>query len=148
MNLMKNWIKKLLGVDQLEHLQKELQQLKEQVDQKENVNASLSSLNKDLESQIQTLSQQVDKRKENLESREPWIEIISDKFDPNQGIQIALDWNEAFIEYLKEAGFQGTNDEEVVRLYLAFLYRDIIEKFEARQQTEKEQLTRPTIKDE
>jgi predicted nuclease with TOPRIM domain len=63
-------------------------------------------------------------------SPEPWVEIKSESVDPVKGIQIELDWNEAFIQYLKDAGLKARDEETIVQKWLAFLYQDLIEKLE------------------
>lgn len=63
-------------------------------------------------------------------SAEPWVEIKSDGIDEVKGIQIELDWNEAFIQYLKEAGIKGPNEDAIVQKWIAFLYQDLIERLE------------------
>lgn len=61
---------------------------------------------------------------------EPWVEIKSDRLDPVKGIHIELDWNDAFVQYLKDAGIKGRDDETVVQKYLAMLYEDLIGRLE------------------
>ncbi len=61
---------------------------------------------------------------------EPWIEIKSADFDPVKGIHIELDWNVAFVQYLKDSGFKARDDETVVQKWLAFLYEDLIGRLE------------------
>lgn len=61
---------------------------------------------------------------------EPWIEIKSADFDPVKGIHIELDWNVAFVQYLKDSGFKARDDETVVQKWLAFLYEDLISRLE------------------
>jgi hypothetical protein len=61
---------------------------------------------------------------------EPWVEIKSAEYNEIHGFKIELDWNEAFIQYLKESGIKGRNEEEVVQKWLGFLYGDLIEKLE------------------
>lgn len=56
----------------------------------------------------------------------PWVEIKSESYDQVKGIQIALDWNEAFIMYLKENGVEGKTEDGIVQKWLAMLYQDII----------------------
>jgi len=49
-------------------------------------------------------------------NREPWInatQINVNKNDPRNGF-FELDWNEYFVVQLREAGYQGQSDEEVV----------------------------------
>lgn len=61
---------------------------------------------------------------------EPWIEIKSADHDPVRGIHIELDWNVAFVQYLKDGGFTGRDDEIIVQKWLAFLYEDLITRLE------------------
>lgn len=63
-------------------------------------------------------------------SVEPWIEIKNDSIDPIKGIQLTLDWNDAFIQYLKDNGIKGRDDETIVQKWLAMLYEQLIDKFE------------------
>lgn len=61
---------------------------------------------------------------------EPWVEIKSERIDPIKGIQIELDWNDAFIQYLKDSGLTARDDETIVQKWIAFLYQDLLEKLE------------------
>lgn len=64
------------------------------------------------------------------EGKEPWVEIKSADYSEIKGIQIELDWNEAFIQYLKDNGIKGQDEEATVQKWLAFLYQDLIGKLE------------------
>lgn len=61
---------------------------------------------------------------------DPWVEIKSDSLDPVKGIHIELDWNAAFIQYLKDNGLKGRDEETIVQKWLAFLYEDLINRLE------------------
>ena len=61
---------------------------------------------------------------------EPWVEIRSAVVDPVKGIQIELDWNPAFVQYLKDNGMTGQDEETVVQKWLAFLYEDLVNRLE------------------
>lgn len=61
---------------------------------------------------------------------EPWVEVRSAGLDPVKGIQIELDWNEAFIQYLKDNGMTGRDEDTIVQKWLAFLYEDLINNLE------------------
>lgn len=63
-------------------------------------------------------------------STEPWIEVVGESIDPVRGIEIRLDWNDAFIQYLKDNGITGRDEETAVQKYIAFLYQDLIDKLE------------------
>lgn len=62
----------------------------------------------------------------------PWVEIKSTEFDAVKGIHIELDWNDAFIQYLKENGIKARDEDTAVQKWLAFLYQDLIERLEQR----------------
>ncbi len=65
-------------------------------------------------------------------STEPWVEIKGERVDPVRGISLELDWNPAFIEYLKDNGITGADEDLIVQKWLSLLYGDLIEKFEER----------------
>lgn len=71
-------------------------------------------------------------KQQKYDSTDPWVEITSEDFDERKGLCLGLDWNDAFISYLKESGITGSDDEEIVRKYLAYLYFDISERMEAK----------------
>lgn len=48
---------------------------------------------------------------------EPWIRVSSSSYDPEDGIDgfsFELDYNKFFVQYLKEHGYTGISDDEVV----------------------------------
>jgi len=63
-------------------------------------------------------------------SSEPWVEIVGDKWDDVHGLEIKLDWNDAFVVQLRELGIAGKDDDTIVHKWLAMLYEDIINKLE------------------
>ena len=61
-------------------------------------------------------------------AEEPWIKLESGELHPEHGIQLKLDWNGAFIDYLKkECGFSGPDDEAIIQKYIGAVYQDIYE---------------------
>ena len=76
-------------------------------------------------------TQEVDKKN----SKEPWVQVIGEHVDPKQGIRIELDWNDAFVDYLKRSGYTGTTDEAIVQKWLAHLYQHLIEKMNPNQKS-------------
>jgi hypothetical protein len=58
-------------------------------------------------------------------STEPEVAIVSSGLDPARGIKLELDWNDAFIQYLKGSGFDGVDDETIVQKWLATIYKDL-----------------------
>ena len=58
----------------------------------------------------------------------PWVKVIEvhfNKDNPQQGY-FELDWNKDFVGLLGEAGYAGSNDEEVVDLWFNDLCRSIV----------------------
>lgn len=61
------------------------------------------------------------------ESNEPWVNVVNTNFDegnPNQGF-MELEWNAAFIQFLKQNGYSGKNDEEIVDKWFTELCKNI-----------------------
>jgi hypothetical protein len=67
---------------------------------------------------------------ERYTSIEPWIEIKSDRIDPIRGLIIEMDWNDAFIQHLKENGITHKDENVVVQKYIAMLYEDVVNKMD------------------
>lgn len=49
---------------------------------------------------------------------EPYVEIKSEKIDGDGNLQLVLDWNNSFVKLLREKGFAGITDEDVINSYL------------------------------
>lgn len=92
------------------------------------VEAQLAEAKREVE--MRRLQDEADRLKR--EGTEPWVEIKSAKHDAVKGIQIELDWNDAFIQYLKENGITGRDEDTAVQKWLAFLYQDLIARLEQR----------------
>lgn len=61
-------------------------------------------------------------------SKLPWVKIVGESVDPEKGIRIELDWNEAFIKYLRKNGYNGSDEEAVVGKWLAHMYKHVSDK--------------------
>lgn len=60
---------------------------------------------------------------------EPWIGIKNDGYDPKQGVSglfFEFDWNNQWISYLKENGYRGQSDEEIVEKWFQDTCRAVI----------------------
>ena len=57
---------------------------------------------------------------------EPWVDVKAIVYDPKQGAKIELDWNDAFIKYLRDNGFTGADENVVIQKYIAILLRNIV----------------------
>lgn len=67
---------------------------------------------------------------ERRSSTTPWVEIKSADYSEVKGINIQLDWNEAFIQHLKDSGLTGRDEDAIVQKWLAFMYQGLVERFE------------------
>lgn len=63
-------------------------------------------------------------------SSEPWVDIKGDMLDTEQGIRTELDWNDAFVQHLRENGVTGADDEQVVQHWVTLLLRDMADRME------------------
>lgn len=125
-----------------EKLKKRLQKAVTGVDldvilqEQQSVNATLRRIEEEkaeTQAKLERLKELEEKEaaeKAKKEGPEPWVEIRSAEYSEIHGFKIELDWNEAFVQYLKESGLKGRNEEEVVQKWLGFLYGDLIEKLE------------------
>lgn len=65
-------------------------------------------------------------------SDEPWCEMDNKVRDTERGQRVEIEWNDAFIKYLKEAGLAGADDEQIIQQYLTLLLRNTVDKYEER----------------
>lgn len=67
------------------------------------------------------------KQESSKESNEPWVNVVNTNFDegnPKQGF-MELEWNKAFIHFLREHGYTGNTDEELVDKWFTDLCKNI-----------------------
>lgn len=62
---------------------------------------------------------------------DPHVEIKGIVHDPKQGIKIELDWNDAFIQHLRNNGYDGADDDAIVQKYIAILAKQVAEDMES-----------------
>ena len=60
------------------------------------------------------------------DSPEPFANVLAMGFDKTRGIHVKIDFNPAFIRYLKTFGIVASNDEETIRVWLAHMADDIM----------------------
>lgn len=70
-------------------------------------------------------------------STDPWVDVMADVKDSN-GLGVRLEWNDAFIVFLRENGINGTDQEQVVQKYIALLLRDTADQLEGETKGESE----------
>ena len=107
-------------LDQLEH------QLTVEKEDKQKLEAELTEAT----AELTVLREKHQEYEDRRNSPEPWVEVIGESIDPVRGIEIKLDWNDAFIQYLKENGITAKDEDTAVQKWLAFLYQDLMDKFE------------------
>ena len=64
-------------------------------------------------------------------SVDPWFRLESSGLDPIKGMSVELDWNEAFIQHLKDAGHGSRNENVIIQKWMAMLYTHLIDSLEA-----------------
>jgi len=74
------------------------------------------------EENITALSKEMEK------SSEPHVIVRSVGFTAENGIEIKLDFNDAFIRYLNASGIKGRNNDETIRHWLAQLSHEIMQQ--------------------
>ncbi len=112
---MKNYIKKILGLDKIENNLMEAELLKVEAQ------AALDRA-KEVE-RIANLSP----KELATEKKEPWVAVLEthvNKENVRNGF-FELDWNEYFVVQLRGAGYTGTTDEEVVDQWFQELCRNV-----------------------
>jgi hypothetical protein len=67
-------------------------------------------------------------RRKYKHSSEPWISIIGDVEDAKKGLKLDMDWNDAFIQYLRQNGIIGISDEEVVARWITTLHSQLLDE--------------------
>lgn len=73
--------------------------------------------------QAEILQEESEKALDNPEGKQsdqPWVTIVGDTVS-EEGIQLSLDWNDAFIKFLKAQGVTGTDDTQIVQKWLAMI---------------------------
>jgi len=65
------------------------------------------------------------------QSPDPWVDIIG-WVRTDEGVKVELEWNDAFVDYLRSSGIKGTEDEELVQKWVTLLLRDMADGMEDR----------------
>ena len=53
-------------------------------------------------------------------SKDPWVTIVGDAIG-EEGLQLSLDWNDAFIKFLRANGVEGSDETQIVQKWLAMI---------------------------
>lgn len=117
---MKNLIKKIFGIDEMEKAIAETQRKFEEAEQaKKEVEAKLEKLN--------TVSASPLSKEEATKNQEPWVAVLDTKINKDNVRNgfFELDWNEYFVVQLKLAGYSGSSEEQIVDAWFQDLCRNI-----------------------
>lgn len=116
---MKNFIKKIMGIDQLEanlaQLQQEAKIRQDEIDRLEKIQEEQAQQDARTPKEIAT------------ENKEPWVAVLDthvNKDNLRNGF-FELDWNEYFVLQLKSAGYNGPTDEAIVDAWFSELCRNV-----------------------
>lgn len=60
----------------------------------------------------------------------PWVEVCSEEYDPVKGVKLQLDWNAAFVQYLRDNGLTGIDDDTIVQKWLSMVSTDLSSQLE------------------
>lgn len=114
---MKNFIKRIMGIDKLEQAQAQLL-----AETQARLLAEIAKLTKTAEEAITP-----DPKTVATEAKEPWIAVLDThvfKDNIRNGF-FELDWNEYFVLQLRAAGYVGDSDEAIVDQWFNELCRNI-----------------------
>ena len=121
-NKMKNFIKKMFGIDKIEERAERMEQAAQQM---------ASYVNEANEKVAEAEQKLVEKNKTPkeiaTENKEPWVAVLDthvNKDNIRNGF-FELDWNEYFVLQLRTAGYTGDSDEEVVDKWFSELCRNL-----------------------
>lgn len=112
---MKKYLKKFLGLDQIDQKLQEAEQLKKEAEEALAAAREAERIAKLSPKELAT------------ERKEPWVGVLEthvNKENVRNGF-FELDWNEYFVVQLRSAGYTGETDEEVVDIWFMNLCRNI-----------------------
>lgn len=119
---MNNYVKKLFGIDKI------VSELETSLEQKLRLEKELEEKAKQLEQAKEAERLAKLSPKELATARkEPWVAVLDthiNKENIRNGF-FEIDWNEYFVLKLKEAGFQGKSDEEIVDRWFSELCQSL-----------------------
>lgn len=108
--------------DQIDHLSRQLNFLRTELPS--TIQAAIESHD------MQQEAAEIKSADERQQSDVPFVEIISDGYDSELGVQLQLDWNAAFIKELKSKGYTGSSERDTVNKWLIAVHKQLAEEFE------------------
>jgi hypothetical protein len=114
---MKKLVKKIFGIDKLEAATQAAEAKLAEIEQKTKIVEEYS------------LVAQMTEKERKTAAKEPWhdCDLVIDKESPRYGY-FELDWNEYHVEYLKDKGYTGNSDIEVVNQWFNDICRNTAEQ--------------------
>lgn len=117
----------MFGKEKIKELNKEVEWLKNKVHE---LNDHIQSLKDEMQDEISSIHSDMEgyksfKTEQELlkNSDEPWCDFQTN-IQPDGRVKIKMDWNKAFIQWLKENGFKASNEEDMVSAYFSSLVRE------------------------
>ena len=107
---------------------KQIKVLQNKLNAAQEYNEELQNEIKSQSIQIQSYQKKIDKHN----NIEPWFTIVAEGLDPIRGIQTTMDWNDAFLQYLKDSGFADKDEFIKKKKWILILHEDTISKIEER----------------
>lgn len=120
--VMNNIIKKLFGIDKIEEEVAEITRQKIQAEL-----AAEAAKKQEAEAKEAERLAKLNPKELATEKKEPWVAVLNthvNKDNVRNGF-FELDWNEYFVLELKAAGYNGSNDEEIVERWFSDLCKNI-----------------------
>lgn len=62
-------------------------------------------------------------------SSEPWVDVTGWS-ETEEGVKVELEWNDAFVDYLRDNGVTGADDEQIVQKWVTLLLRDMADQMD------------------
>ena len=130
---MKNFLRKIFGIEEMERALAETIRL--QMEAQAKIQAVEEEKQRLLEQAAKELSEveeakrvaQLSPKELATERKEPWVQVLEthvNKDNLRNGF-FELDWNEYFVLQLREAGYKGASDEEIVDAWFSELCRNV-----------------------
>jgi len=119
---MKNLLKKIFGIDEMERAIAETQ---ERIAEAERTKLALEAAAQKV---VEEPSQELHPKEEATLNKKPWVGVLDTHINlenPRNGF-FELDWNDYFIDQLRVAGYKGETDEELVDHWFKDLCRNVL----------------------
>jgi hypothetical protein len=84
----------------------------------------------ELDKQYKNIPENEYKKQRATINGEPWVVVLSE-YQPGNGLSglaVELDWNEKFVDQLRQNGYSGVSDEHIVQQWFAEICRGVAEE--------------------